>query len=535
MALVSLGRLGLPYSKEMHLGWCLLLLHCLCVYSGAQSGDGTAATVKLNLSPQRPLSVLMTVSFFPGHLFVVMALGEELVKRGHNVTLVTTEMKGSRLLPELPESVGIHFVSAGYSSLNKQTYEQRMKQIGDLSMDLHTVYGYFDEITSPIIQIGKKVDEIGPEKFDMIIAEMSTFPLVPYFAQKTKVLVVSTLLPPFQATSPPWPAASVGTSETDNLTFYERLLEPFLVVMVRLLYWIMFKGVIGDDHFRNGVNQMDLHIPGIKVPLLISTVIGFEYPHTITPLTHYVGPVLMSHSPPLDPELQQWLDTKPDQSVVYISMGTSATLSPEAAMALIGGINVTSFYAVWSLRTSNQYILDGIELDKSRFYISDWVPQQSLLEHRSIRMAILHCGMNGVHEALYNGVPIITAPYAMDQFENAARICHAGVGVELTKHLNQNFSSQQVEEAIVAIDTRDCREKTQKMRRLFLEAGCTQTAADLVEYYEAVGWEHLVPAYAKYNWSWIQYYNVDVYIILATVTSVFLMCVYKLIMLCLQQ
>ena len=515
----------------MHLSWCLILLHSLCVYSVPQTGDGMAATVNSNLSPQRPLSVLMTVSFFPGHLFVVMALGEELVKRGHNVTLVTTEMKGSRLLPGLPESVGIHFVSAGYSSLTKQTYEQRMKQLGDLSMDLHTFYEYFDEITSPIIQIGKKVDEIGSEKFDMIVAEISTYALVPYFARKSKVLVVSTLLPPLQAASPPWPLASF---ETDNLTFYDRLWEPFLVVMVRILYWAMFKAVIRDNHFRNEIDQMDLHIPGIKVPLLISTVIGFEYPRTITPLTHYVGPVLMSHSPPLDPELQQWLDTKPDQSVIYISMGTSATLSPEAAMALIGGINVTSFYAVWSLRPGNQYILDGIELDKSRFYISDWVPQQSLLKHRSISMAILHCGMNGVHEALYNGVPIITAPYAMDQFENAARVCHAGVGVELTKYLNQNFSSQQVEEAIVAIDTQGCREKAQKMRRLFLEAGCTQTAADLVEYYEAVGWEHLVPAYAKYNWSWIQYYNVDVYVILATVIIVFLLCMYKLLMFCLQ-
>ena len=375
------------------------------------------------------------------------------------------------------------------------------------------------------------------ENFDIIVAEVATFPLLPYFVLKgNKVLVVSTKLPPLQASSPPWPTAGLGTSQTDNLTFFERLMESFHILKYRQRYMDRFRAVMADNHFKyiDGYDQMDLHIPGIKVPLLITTVIGFEYPRTITPLTHYVGPVLMSSSPPLDPALQQWLDAKPDHSVIYISMGTTAILSHKAASALIGGINVTSFYAVWSLRTSNQHILDGISINRSQFYISNWIPQQTLLRHKSIKVAILHCGMNGVHEALYNGVPIITAPYALDQFENAARVCHAGAGVKLISHLKQGFSSQQVQESIFQIDAQGCRDKAQKMRRLFLQAGCTKTAADLVEYYEAVGWEHLIPAYAKFNWSWIHYYSVDIHLFLVTVVSSLLLCLYKVVGLCLQ-
>ena len=45
-------------------------------------------------------------------------------------------------------------------------------------------------------------------------------------------------------------------------------------------------------------------------------------------------------------------------------------------------------------------------------------------------------------------------------------------------------------------------------------------AAELVEYYHEVGYDHLVPAYAKYGWSWIQYYNVDVYALMFTVVVV---------------
>jgi glucuronosyltransferase len=52
------------------------------------------------------------------------------------------------------------------------------------------------------------------------------------------------------------------------------------------------------------------------------------------------------------------------------------------------------------------------------------------------------------------------------------------------------------------------------VRRVFREAGGVDRAADLVEHYTDVGYDHLVPAYAKYNWSWVQYHNVDVHAVI---------------------
>lgn len=49
-----------------------------------------------------------------------------------------------------------------------------------------------------------------------------------------------------------------------------------------------------------------------------------------------------------------------------------------------------------------------------------------------------------------------------------------------------------------------------RLRKIFHEAGGVERAANLIEHYWEVGYDHLVPAHAKYNWSWIQYYNVDV-------------------------
>ena len=45
-------------------------------------------------------------------------------------------------------------------------------------------------------------------------------------------------------------------------------------------------------------------------------------------------------------------------------------------------------------------------------------------------------------------------------------------------------------------------------------AGGAKRASDLVEFYAEVGYDHLIPAYVKYEWSWVQYYNLDVHCLL---------------------
>ena len=56
---------------------------------------------------------------------------------------------------------------------------------------------------------------------------------------------------------------------------------------------------------------------GISIPLIITTVMGFEYPKTSHALTHYVGPILMSSLPPIDEKMSGWLNTKEEKSVVW--------------------------------------------------------------------------------------------------------------------------------------------------------------------------------------------------------------------------
>ncbi len=48
-----------------------------------------------------------------------------------------------------------------------------------------------------------------------------------------------------------------------------------------------------------------------------------------------------------------------------------------------------------------------------------------------MKVFVYHCGLNGVWEAVYHGVPIVALPLFGDQFDNAQRIVSRGMGVKL--------------------------------------------------------------------------------------------------------
>jgi len=68
--------------------WKLLTLW-LCVLS--------AGTNETSIAEKEHYSVLMVSMPYAGHLLPMTALGEELARRGHNVTLYSAMMEGSDL------------------------------------------------------------------------------------------------------------------------------------------------------------------------------------------------------------------------------------------------------------------------------------------------------------------------------------------------------------------------------------------------------------------------------------------------------
>ena len=80
---------------------------------------GASAAVSSDRT-ENSLSVLLLSSCFVGHTVALLGIGEELVNRGHNVTFFATEPKGSNIIPQLPESLGVRYMSAGPDALSRE-------------------------------------------------------------------------------------------------------------------------------------------------------------------------------------------------------------------------------------------------------------------------------------------------------------------------------------------------------------------------------------------------------------------------------
>jgi UDP:flavonoid glycosyltransferase YjiC (YdhE family) len=68
-------------------------------------------------------------------------------------------------------------------------------------------------------------------------------------------------------------------------------------------------------------------------------------------------------------------------------------------------------------------------------HVVEWLPYSALLPH--VDVMVTNGGYGGVHHALSYGIPLVVAGESSDKAEVAARVAHAGVGVNLkTAHPN---------------------------------------------------------------------------------------------------
>ena len=94
-------------------------------------------------------------------------------------------------------------------------------------------------------------------------------------------------------------------------------------------------------------------------------------------------------------------------------------------------------------------------------------------------------------------------------------------------HGAADITSELLQHSIEEIERGPHRETIRMLNTIFKEAGRVERAADLIEFYYKVGYSHLVPFWAKHQWSTVQYYNFDVYATIAVVVALVVFVLYK--------
>ncbi|KAI3939768.1 hypothetical protein MKW92_012554 [Papaver armeniacum] len=125
----------------------------------------------------------------------------------------------------------------------------------------------------------------------------------------------------------------------------------------------------------------------------------------------------------------QWLDSQPENSVLYVSFGSFLSASSEQMEEILAGLRESDVRYLLVSRGGKDRLNDN-----SRSLVVPWCDQLRVLCHPSVGGFWTHCGWNSILEGIYAGVPMLTFPVAMDQLTNNKLITdHWKIGIKIMK------------------------------------------------------------------------------------------------------
>ncbi|KAK1370155.1 Glycosyltransferase [Heracleum sosnowskyi] len=167
----------------------------------------------------------------------------------------------------------------------------------------------------------------------------------------------------------------------------------------------------------------------------------------------------------------EWLDKQVPNSVIYVSFGSTTTLSDEQIESLAVGLENSGQKFLWVLRDADRadiFVGDGrarklpkdyeerIQLNGQGIIVRDWAPQLEILAHASTGGFMSHCGWNSCLESITMGVPLATWPMHSDQPHNALLVTvvlKVGVVVRDWMHRDDLVESSAIENAVKKLMT----------------------------------------------------------------------------------
>ncbi|XP_047665219.1 UDP-glucuronosyltransferase 2C1-like isoform X6 [Tachysurus fulvidraco] len=400
------------------------------------------------------------------HWLNLKSIIDELIVRGHNVTVVTHSATPSVKTQRSP----------GYNVDIVEVPFTKQEIIDTLNSMLK--YWIYDLPNDNLIQVFlnvKKILDKGTEQNQVLCRELFahedllekwrkeqfdvflTDPINPLdmcgelLAQKLDLPFIISLRFSFgnvmgrlcgQLPAPPSFVPAVGLSYTDHMDFPQRVKNVLFI----LSQYIMFKLMIStkwDNIYSEFLGKPTTLCDTMsKADIwLIRTYWDFEYPRPFLPNFKFVGGLHCKPAKPLPKEMEDFVQSSGDDGIVVFSLGSMIkNLTKERADTIASALGQIPQKVLWRYTGEKPETL----APNTRLY--DWIPQNDLLGHPKTKAFITHGGTNGIYEAIYHGVPMVGLPLFADQPDNVNHMKTKGAAVML------DFNKMRTEDLKQALD-----------------------------------------------------------------------------------
>ncbi|XP_019092591.1 PREDICTED: UDP-glycosyltransferase 88A1-like [Camelina sativa] len=190
-----------------------------------------------------------------------------------------------------------------------------------------------------------------------------------------------------------------------------------------------------------------------------------------------------------------WLDSQPEQSVVFLCFGSLGLFSGEQLKEIAIGLEKSGRRFLWVVRNppelQNQTEPDLKSLLPEGFLnrtenrgmvVKSWAPQVPVLNHKAIGGFVTHCGWNSILESVCAGVPMVAWPlYAEQRFNRVVIVEEIKIAIPMNESETGFVSSIEVEKRVQEImEDGPVRERTKAMKNAaesaLQETGSSHTA-----------------------------------------------------------
>ncbi|MQL89480.1 hypothetical protein Taro_022052 [Colocasia esculenta] len=129
-------------------------------------------------------------------------------------------------------------------------------------------------------------------------------------------------------------------------------------------------------------------------------------------------------------QYMEWLDARPDRSVVYVSFGSMSVVPVRQREEISQALAESGRPYLWVVRGNREGAEEGAEGK-----LVEWCSQVEVLSHSAVGCFVTHCGWNSTVESLVCGVPTVGLPKWTDQPTNA-RLAEAAWGTGVRAEVN---------------------------------------------------------------------------------------------------